>query len=154
MLKPDSLRRALTAACPALKRNPDKLHVFIDAGHIAAGAGGSLSFEYAYTLNLIVTDFEAHPDSLMVPILAWLTVNQPELLLNREKMRDGFTFEAEILNHTSADISIKLALTERVQVRDDAGSGRREVTHLPEPPLDARAEIETWELYVNGERVR
>lgn len=36
MLKPDSLRRALTDAVTVLKTNPDMLRIFVDNGSIAS----------------------------------------------------------------------------------------------------------------------
>lgn len=147
MKKPDSLRALLRTAVPQLKRDPDKLHIFLDEGNIIATAANSLSFEYQYILNAIVTDYAGHPDTLMVPILGWLKVNQPEMMLNREKMRDGFSFEAEILNTKTADISIKLRLTERVVVTDDPVSGTRTVTHLDEPSVD---DVRAWTVVVAG----
>jgi hypothetical protein len=44
---------------------------------------------------------------------------------------DAFKFEAEILNHTTVDIFIKLKLAERVTVKVE-GAGYR-VEHHPEP---------------------
>lgn len=145
MKKPDSLRALLRTAVPQLKRDPDKLHIFLDEGNIIATAANSLSFEYQYILNAIVTDYAGHPDTLMVPILGWLKVNQPEMMLNRDKMRDGFSFEAEILNTKTADISIKLRLTERVVVTDDPTSSTRTVTHLDEPSVD---DVRAWTVVV------
>ncbi|EFG7575300.1 TPA: phage tail protein, partial [Escherichia coli] len=55
MLKPDSLRRALTDAVTVLKTNPDMLRIFVDNGSIASTLAASLSFEKRYTLNVIVT---------------------------------------------------------------------------------------------------
>jgi hypothetical protein len=150
MNKPDSLRALLRTAVPQLKRDPDKLHIFLDEGNIIATAANTLSFEYQYILNAIVTDYAGHPDTLMVPILGWLKVNQPDMMLNREKMRDGFSFEAEILNNKTADISIKLRLTERVVVTDDPESGTRTVKHLDEPPVDPYADVKSWELVIPG----
>lgn len=153
MNKPASLRRLLEAAVPQFKRDPDKLHIFLDEGNVMATAAPSLSFEYHYLLNAIVTDYPGHPDTLMVPILAWLKVNQPEMLLNRDKMREGFSFEADILNHKTVDISIKLRLTERVGVKDDPATGTRTITHYDEPVVDPYADVERWELFIQGEKV-
>ncbi|MCP9760043.1 phage tail protein [Aquitalea sp. S1-19] len=148
MNKPASLRAALSAYVPSLKKHPDRLHVFIDEGSIASTMGGeSLSFEYRYTCNIIVTDYAGHSDALIIPMLAWLRENQPELLLNRERMADGFRFEADILNNGGCDLSIKLALTERVGVKESAG--RVEATHYGEPALDPHAGID-WALYIQG----
>lgn len=153
MNKPDSLRALLRTAVPQLKQDPDKLHIFLDEGNIIATAANTLSFEYQYILNAIVTDYAGHPDTLMVPILGWLKVNQPDMMLNRDKMRDGFSFEADILNNKTADISIKLRLTERVAVTDDLATGQRTIKHLDEPVLDPYAEVERWELIIHGETV-
>ncbi|HAO0691633.1 TPA: hypothetical protein IGM77_003770 [Escherichia coli] len=45
MLKPDSLRRALTDAVTVLKTNPDMLRIFVDNGSIASTLATSLSFD-------------------------------------------------------------------------------------------------------------
>lgn len=145
MNKPASLRRALEAELPDLKASPDKLKVFIDEGAVDSSGSRSLSFEYRYTLNIIVQDYAQHPDRLMLTILRWLHSNQPDLLDNRDKRRDGFTFEAEILNHAQIDIAIRLQLTERVGVKEEAG--RLTVTHLDEPQRDPYAG-QHWELSV------
>ena len=148
MNKPASLRAALSACVPSLKKHPERLHVFIDEGSVASTMGGeSLSFEYRYTCNIIVTDYAGHSDALIVPVLAWLRENQPELLLNRERMADGFRFEADILNNGSCDLSIKLVLTERVGVKELGG--RVEATHYGEPALDPHAGID-WALFIQG----
>lgn len=121
MRKPDSLRQALTEAVAELAQNPEKLHCFVQEGRIFSTSATSLSFEYEYTLEIIVTDYSADPNTLIVPILAWLRRNQNEMLSNPELMRDGFSFEADILNHETVDLAIKLKLTERVGARQDHG---------------------------------
>ena len=78
MLKPDSLRRALTDAVTVLKTSPEMLRIFVDNGSIASTLATSLSFEKRYTLNVIVTDFTGDFDLLIVPVLAWLRENQPD----------------------------------------------------------------------------
>lgn len=153
MFKPALLRAALTAAVPHLQRNPEALHIFIDAGRIHSTGAGGLSFEYAYTLNVIVTDYGEHADTLMVPILSWLREQQPELLLNSERMADGFTFEADILSHQACDISVKLKLSERVRVVQDA-AGVASITHLPEPPVEEPLSAERWALFYGPDKVK
>lgn len=66
-----------------------------------------------------------------MPVLAWLRTHQPDVFTNPDKREDAFKFEAEILNHTTVDISIKLKLTERVTVKVE-GTGYQ-VEHHPEP---------------------
>jgi hypothetical protein len=80
MLKPDSLRKALTDAAPVLAANPDMLRLYVDGGNIAATLATSLSFEKQYTLNVIVTDFTGDFDLILVPVLAWLREHQPDIL--------------------------------------------------------------------------
>ncbi|MEC3766878.1 phage tail protein [Cupriavidus sp. SS-3] len=141
MMKPNSLREALTGAVPDLARHPEKLHVFVDEGRLVATGARSLSFEYRYTLTLIVTDFAAGSDEIMVPVLAWLRVNQPELFFSPAQREDGVKFEADILNHTTVDLALKLPLTERVTVRVN-GTGYQ-VEHHPEP-VNEDDDPSTW----------
>ncbi|MFP5424978.1 MAG: phage tail protein [Gammaproteobacteria bacterium] len=132
MNKPDSLRNHLLATVPELRNDPDRLLVFIDNGTVRSTAAVGLSFEYAYTLNVMLTDFAGHPDALMIQLLAWLMVNQHELLANLEKGKEAIKFEADILDNSKVDLSIELSLTERVIVKklDD---GTLQVSHPGEP---------------------
>jgi hypothetical protein len=133
MNKINSLRAALTAALPEFARDPDRLHLFVEHGSIAATAAHSLSFEYAYTLDIVVTDYAGHADHLIVPIVAWLKVNQPEMLLNRDLCRDGFKFQAELLDNGKSDVEIQLQLTERVGVIERPDG--YEIRHFDEPSI-------------------
>ncbi len=150
MLKPNQLRRTLTDSVPLLQRNPDSLNMFIDAGRLASTLASSLSFEYQYQLNLVITDYGDDIDLVMVPVLAWLRENQPDIMATEEKRRTGFTFKADIISDTLCDISIDLQLTERVLVKQEGGA--LHVTHLnenPSPADDARP----LRLFVKGELV-
>ncbi|QZA52568.1 phage tail protein [Pseudomonas sp. 2hn] len=150
MNKPDSLREHLLAAVPGLARNPERLLMFIDSGKVRCTAAASLSFEYAYTLQIILTDFAGHPDSVMLPILGWLRVNQSELLTNLDKSADGLVFEADLLDRSKVDLSLTLPLTERVVVKrlDDGGF---DVTHPGEPQYEPYEDQGEVTLYTNGE---
>lgn len=152
MIKPDSLRAHLTEALPDLKRNPERLLVFIDRGSLVANFGATASFEYQYTLNLILTEFAGHPDGVMVPLLVWLQQHQPELLLNPSG-RGQITFEADILDHGKVDLDIKIPLTERVGVRARPGGGF-DVEHYPEPPVTEPAlTAEHWQVFLRDELI-
>lgn len=145
MLKPESLRRHLEASVPWVARHPDRVLTFIDEGDVFSTLAGGVSFEYRYTLNLILTDFEGHADTLVVPILLWLRRHQPEMLQNPDLMRAGFTFEADILTHQTMDLSIKLQLTERVVV--STVDGQMRATHADEPPLDPyEGVVDDWTI--------
>ncbi|MDW5417435.1 phage tail protein [Iodobacter sp. CM08] len=148
MIKPASLREYLSATVQHLAHNPDKLAIFIDEGNLIATAGKSLSFEYQYTLNAIIQDYADHPDTIMVPVLAWVSSNQPELFSNVDKRQNGISFEADILNHDTIDLSIKINLTERVVVREI--DGKPVITHYGEPPLDEYAGKD-WALFLRDQ---
>lgn len=151
MIKPGSLREHLTAALPELRRDPDKLLVFIDRGSLVGTYAPGLSFEYRYTLNLILTDYAGHPDAVMVPLLIWIASHQSELLAN-PGLRDQISFQADVLDNDKVDLDIKLPLTERVGVHARAGGGY-DVEHYPEPQLEPYLDAEHWEIYVKGELV-
>lgn len=149
MNKPDSLRNHLLAAVPGLSKDPDRLLVYIDDGTVRSTAAVGLTFEYAYTLNVILTDFAGHPDAVMIPLLAWLLVHQHELLANLEKGKEAIRFEADILDDSKVDLSIALALTERVIVKKQ-DDGILQVAHPDEPQLEPYLPAGTWELYAGN----
>ncbi|VDR25940.1 P2 phage tail completion protein R (GpR) [Raoultella terrigena] len=98
MQKPNSLRKALTDAVPVLRTNPDMLHLRLDDGNNTATLARSLSYEKRYTLNVVVTDFTDDIDLLFVPIMAWLRVNQPDIMTTDEGRNKGFAWYADINN--------------------------------------------------------
>lgn len=149
MIKPASLRDHLAAAIPELARDPDRLLVFIKDGSVVATYAPGLSFEYRYTLHMIVTDFAGHPDAIMVPLLEWLTRHQSELLANPD-LRERIAFDAELLANDKVDLEIKLPLTERVGVHARTGGGY-DVEHYPEPELEAALPGGRWDVYLKGE---
>lgn len=144
MLKPASLRAALETALPELAANPDRLILYIDEGRIHSRYGDSLSFEYRYRLNLVLLDYAHHASAALVPLLAWLRVNQPELGLNPDLADGAVTFEAEILNHSSMDFAIRLQLSERVIVTTNHDTGETTARHVGEPEFNPACG--PWEL--------
>lgn len=150
MNKPSSLKQHLIAAVPELRGNPDKVLVFIDQGRIRSTTAPGLSFEYTYTLNLILTDFAGHPDAVAVPLLAWLKTNQPDLMENLEKAKDAIQFEADILADDLVDLAITLPLTERVIVKRQAGAAHS-IEHAAEPQLTEHWPVTAMQLYAGSE---
>ncbi|MFN3881501.1 MAG: phage tail protein [Nitrincola lacisaponensis] len=145
MRKPAELREWLLASVRDLKNNPEKLQIFIDAGNLQARLQDSLHFEYQYTLNLIVTDFAADTDYLMVPLLAWVKVEQPEMDI------DAIRFQADIIDHLTIDISITLPLTERVLVtKNDNGNYTTHHASEPVPEWNLPEPEALQELTPNG----
>src|SRR5690554_2280184 len=149
MNKPGSLRRHLLEHIGELSHDPDRLLIFIENGKIRCTAAAGLSFEYEYSLQMIITDFAGHPDSVMIPLLGWLRTNQHELLANFDKNKDGIQFDAEIMANDLVDLSITLPLSERVIVKPVEGG--LSVTHPPEPQLTDHLPQQEYTLYIDGE---
>lgn len=131
MNKPQSLRHALNKSVPYVRENPDRLHLFVDNGSLVATAAASISWEYRYTLNVVVTDFTGDQNLLMAPILYWLRDNQPDALQNPDEREKLFTFEVDILGNGACDLSLNLKLTERVLAREV--NGQMQIEAVPEP---------------------
>lgn len=129
MIKPASLRAALVAAIPSLAAEPDKLSVFIDQGSIAATGTRSRSFEYRYICHVLMLDFAGEADDVFIAIVGWVRKHQPELVTNADERGDGITYEIDILDNATADVSIKLRLSESIVVSTGA-DGRRTATHV------------------------
>lgn len=132
MRKPADLREYLTRRNAFLQANPDRLQVFVEKGRIVCNGTRNLSHEYRYTLTLVVTDYPDSEDEIMLPLLGWLRVNQPELFENPSRWDTAFQFEVELLNNNTVDIEIQLALTERVIVKP-GHDGRLRAAHIGEP---------------------
>ncbi|QDQ87657.1 phage tail protein [Alcaligenaceae bacterium SJ-26] len=151
MLKPARIREIIVKANPYLARDPDKLQVFLDSGEIACHGAASLSFEYRYKLNIIVQDFPDHADRVILPVLAYLRTNQPELFENHDNAKQVIRFDAELLSQDLIDLSIEVNLTERVIV--ETVDGRMQARHVPEPAHPQfPAEDQQLDIYdrVNG----
>lgn len=133
MNKPQSLRNALNKSVPYVAENPDRLHLFVDNGALVATSAASISWEYRYTLNVVITDFTGDQNLLMAPVMFWLRENQPDALQNPGEREKLFTFEADILGNDRCDISMNLKLTERVLAREV--DGKMTIEAVPEPDV-------------------
>lgn len=160
MNKPDSLRKALTAALPDLLRNPDRLAIFIDQGRVVSRmapppAFPAPSFEYRYRLNVVIQDMTEHPDAVMVTVLMWLHEHQPDLLQRHD--REPVKFDADIISADTIDLSIELDLSESVRAADRVEGGF-DLTHIAEPPaIEELENVPRWTplqaIYLDGECV-
>lgn len=148
MRKADSLRRWLTAYLPDLKTHPDRLQIFVEGGAINARRSRSLSFAYSYTLKALVTDFAGDADVLMLPVLAWIEREQPQLLARGDSQ--PFSFEAELLDGDTSDVELSIELTENVIVAPRADGSGFDLTHPPEPDFSDRFEGQEPSLMWQG----
>lgn len=105
MDKAQSFRDHIPAHVEELKQNPDKFSVFIGNGNVVA-RDGSASFEYRYEIQALITDYPHHPDTIFLPLILWVAVNQPSLLQNPDKAENDIKFEAEPINNKDYDIHI------------------------------------------------
>ena len=141
MRKADSLRAWLVASLPMLKAHPDRLQIYLEGGTIAARRSRTLSFVYRYTLKALLTDYADDVDRLVVPVLAWIEKEQPQLLARKDG--EPFSFEAELLDGDAYDVEISISLTETVTVIPRASGSGWDVTHEGEPDMsDAFAGVE------------
>lgn len=142
MKKLVALRQHLINAVPALARQPERLLTFVEDGAVEFTRGRNYDHGYRYTARLIVTDWGGDTDTLVVPLLYWLTRYQPNADPDR-----ALQFEAEILANDAWDLSITVNLDERVLTRADASTGRIDVEHIM-PAYDTAFDIQAEDLTV------
>lgn len=124
MRKLSALRQYLIDAVPDLKRDPDRLLTFIEDGSVQFSRGSNLSHGYRFTAQLILTDYAGEIDAIMLPLLDWLSIYQPDL-----EPEQAVSFEAEILNNDAVDLALRVRLDERVVAKRDCESGRITAEH-------------------------
>jgi len=147
MKKPNQIRKALEESNPFFVQNPDSLQLYTDGGQVICTGGKSLSYEYRYTLNIIVTDYADDIARIIVPVLAYLRVNQPELFENPQRRENSFKFITDYNNNDTLDLSIEIQLTERV-VQTTNANGDAILQYEPEPTWD---EPESIRVYLETE---
>ncbi len=129
MKKAELMRDALTRNNTWCKANPELFIVWVEKGHIQIEATGEASFMYHYTIQVLAVDFPGQIDDLMLPLLAWVWQQQPDLLLNPDNNRK-VEFDADIVNDDVADILFKVPAWERVIV--EIVDGKPVAKHLAE----------------------
>lgn len=152
MNKPSSLRKHLLNHIGELRNDPDRLLIFIENGKVRCTAAAGLSYEYEYGLQMVITDFAGHPDTVIIPLLDWLRTNQHDLLSNYDKNKESIQFDAEIMANDLVDLSITLPLSERVIVRPQA-DGTLDIQHPNEPQLTEHLPQQRYDLVIDGEPV-
>jgi P2 phage tail completion protein R (GpR) len=148
MRKPDNLRAWLLRAVPELAAQPDRLHIFVQKGRVERHRGNNLSYKQLYDLILIVEDWGLSSDRIMVPLLAWLDREQPDIFHGSDP---GFAFEMDILDNKTADIECTLPLSEHAVVVEQPDGGWT-VAWQDEPKLNNEFEgldpaPRLWQLF-------
>ncbi|OLO03343.1 phage tail protein [Salinicola socius] len=152
MKKLDALRQHLIDAVPGLSRDPDRLLTFVEDGSIEFARGPNLSHGYTYTAQLVLTDYAADIDAVMIPLLDWLSIYQPDL-----DPKQAVSFEAEILSNSAVDLALRVQLTERVVAKRNCRPGeKRGQIHVEHRmPKFEREECpaEHWQLLIRNAHI-
>lgn len=150
MKKPNQLRKILEQSHQDFVKNPDRLQLYVDGGQVVATGSTSLSFEYRYTLNIIITDFAFDIASLIVPINAYLRKNQPELFENPQRRENAFKFQLDYNNNNTADVSFEIQLTERVVSKKDGNNVQIHYAKEPvwDEPTRVKVYLENWDSLI------
>ncbi|WP_313801015.1 phage tail protein [Sphingobium sp.] len=134
MLKLDTLRASIATALPELARSPENLRIWIERGSGRCQGTPSDAFGFAFQANVLIVEMASDIAVLSHAIFRWLRVNQPDLLTPG---KEGFSFDADILDNGSADVLLQIQLTQNVTVAPKDGGGFT-LAYLPEPdPLFA-----------------
>ncbi|BFU60768.1 MULTISPECIES: phage tail protein [Rodentibacter] len=154
MKKPNQLRKILEQSHSDFEKNPDRLQLYVDGGQIIATGANSFSFEYRYSLNVIVTDYAGDIAALVVPMIAYLRTNQPEIFENPQLRENAFKFQVDYNNNDTADISFEIKLTERVVSQKEGDSVQ--INYAKEPTMNepnrVKVYLQDWEhLIFEGE---
>ncbi len=146
MKKPQSLRNFIAGSIPELQTDPQRLKMFVESGNIVARSGETLSFEYRFTVRLIVLDYAGSLDLFAIPILAWLNTYQPDLLQNKEKAAKSLRFDVGVLANDKVALVIEVDLSEAVIVKEDQDEqGRQRLT------AEHKGEIYSPKPYATGD---
>ena len=106
-----SLRAHLLSIPDELKIEPEDLITFGDTGRlISAAYGTNQHFELGYQANIIIKNFSGNSMQLLFWVLSWYHQKQPN------HKPDEASFDVDLLNEKSVDVSFTLPLTETVKV--------------------------------------
>lgn len=146
MKKPHALRAFLSGAIPKLQTDPQRLKMFVQGGQIVARSGDTLSFEYRYTVRLVLLDFAGDMDLIAVPLLAWLNTYQPEILQAKDLAAKSVRFDVEPLANNLIDLAVEIDMSEAVDVSETRDEQGRQILTTKH-----RGEIYSPRSYANGD---
>ena len=112
-----------------LKLPAEHLMVFATEGKITSFSGGTNNaFKSDYTANILITQCAYEVNTIGFLVLQWINENEPY------QDESKIDFQVDILNSNSADIHLKIRLSETVNpdVREDG----TQLVNQPEPDMD------------------
>lgn len=130
MQKPASLRKALTAALPELRNEPDRLSLWVEDGSVRTRQTAAQGFAFEYPLSVLLREVKTDIAIAVHAINRWLRIHQPDLMAAHQAA--SYKFETDILDEGSADILFTLQLTEAVAIADAEG-GAWSIEYQAEP---------------------
>ncbi|MBK1725712.1 phage tail protein [Halorhodospira neutriphila] len=142
-----SLREHLLRAPEAIRPDPDHLQILAETGRVKSRAHGrNEMFEIPYRVQIIFLGYSGRFDQLAYWVLQWLDEHHPQ------HPEEAMSWEADVLNPDSADLSISIDLAEVVRVRHTEEG--IVLHHSREPDLSSTPlDADEWSLYGNGEHL-
>jgi hypothetical protein len=129
MQKLDSLRAAIAAVLPELQRSPENLRIWIERGAGRCQGTRTDAFGFSFQASVLIVEMQSDIRVVAHAVFRWLRVHQPDLLTPG---RDGFTFDADILDNGTADLLLQIQLTQNVTVAPRP-NGQYDLAYLTEP---------------------
>lgn len=139
MQKPAQIRAALSSAIPFFKTNPAQVAIIVETGKLRAREPID-SFEYNYTLTILITDYTAEPETIFIPLLNWAVANELTSIQSHEKANDLINFDIAILDDGAYDIEIKMDLSEAIKLTKTGGHFSAE--SIPEPTMSDELRVD------------
>lgn len=129
-------------ASPLKLKSEDVMLLISNGQAISYVSSANDHFSMKYEAVLVITDYAGPADALQFVILQWLSIHQPD------HPPEAFSFQADIINHKSVDLTIKIALDEVVKV-SIAPEGIS-LTHIADPDLEpVWLNAPEWQLFIN-----
>lgn len=120
MRKIQTLQAAIFAALPELQKDNDRVRLWIERGTARSTQTENRGLVFAFQLNVLVVEMASDIAVLFLAVFEWLRINQPELMMPN---KDGITFDADILDNTTADVLLQLQLDQAVSATPQPGGG-------------------------------
>ena len=144
MKKIQQLREHLIAQISHFQTNPDGFTIRADTGVPICSMGNNLSIEYRYTVQILFLDYADDIDSIMIPLMLWLSTHQSELLVDPVKAKTAITFEIDVIDNSKCDIMIRLPLTER-HIAQKNQDGSLNITVPDEPQYETNLPADSFQ---------
>lgn len=132
MKKPGLLREAIAALMPEMARDPDRLAMWVERGNVRATGNRQRGFSWEYDLIVAAENYTGDPAELFFVVVDWLRTHQPSLLAVNGT---SFPFEVDVIDATTVDVKMTLALVEVVTARQVEGKWQLTVVDETVPLL-------------------